>query len=458
MRKYAVAVLIVSLFALLGFAFIGTYFQPVDSLIRPPQAEGENLAIQLAFSEAAGDDFILKQPLNGNYRNAYTFIDLTGDNNDEVIVFYSKSNDLGIVRMNVLDKKDDEWVSIADFQSAHSDIHEIEFADLNGDNTKEIIVGWTVFGESYSKLITVYQIVDSENNINIRPVYMDHYSTFRISDIDCDSNEDILSLKYATAGNASEYSASLISYDNGEICVRGSFTIDNSISSVAAVNFDYIENEGSKRVFVDGHKVDGGMITDCFTWNDSVNNFTRYEVSGVGVSTLSYRSSSVHCKDVNSDGIIEVPTEEYLPNISADNQVNANSRTSINLGTSLIKWVKLQRNSTETVEQHIIMSQYGYSFKFSKDWLGKVSVINDQQKGILTFWSTDIVDGVPQKGKKLFSIMTITEIDLDTIGEISFTYSQLTQLKGKLYYSKIYDAGVEFGITKKEIKNRIIAG
>ena len=180
MRKYAVAVLIVSLFALLGFAFIGTYFQPVDSLIRPPQAEGENLAIQLAFSEAAGDDFILKQPLNGNYRNAYTFIDLTGDNNDEVIVFYSKSNDLGIVRMNVLDKKDDKWVSIADFQSAHSDIHEIEFADLNGDNTKEIIVGWTVLGESYSKLITVYQITDSENNINIKTVYNDYYSKMNL--------------------------------------------------------------------------------------------------------------------------------------------------------------------------------------------------------------------------------------------------------------------------------------
>ena len=54
--------------------------------------------------------------------------------------------------------------------------------------------------------------------------------------------------------------------------------------------------------------------------------------------------------------------------------------------------------------------------------------------------------------------MTITEIDLDTIGEISFTYSQLMQLKGKFYYSKIYDAGVDYGITKKEIKQRIIAG
>ena len=458
MRKYAVAVIIVSLIALLGFAFISTYFQPVDSLIRPPQAEGENLSIQLAFKKAAGDDYILKQPLNGSYRNAYTFIDLTGDKNDEVIVFYSKSDNLGIMRMNVLDEIDGEWVSVADFESVHNDIQEIDFADLNGDGTKEIIVGWTVFGDSYSKLITVYQIETDERDVSIYPVYVDYYSMFRLSDIDCDGNEDILSLKYATAGNTAEYTAALITYDEDSIKVRGSFTLDNSILSVAAINFDIIESENIKRVFIDGHKVDGGMITDCLLWSEDKNNFTRYNVGSVGVSALSSRTSSVLCKDINSDGLIEVPSEEYLANINPENSGIVNASTINNLGPSLINWMSVSGNSAEIVERHMIMSQYGYCFKFSEKWLGNVSVINDPQKGILTFWSVENVNGVPVKGRKLFSIMTITEIDLETIGEISFTYSQITQLKGKLYYSKIYDAGVDYGITKKEIKSRITAG
>ena len=104
------------------------------------------------------------------------------------------------------------------------------------------------------------------------------------------------------------------------------------------------------------------------------------------------------------------------------------------------------------------MSQYGYRFRFSEKWLGNVSVSNDPRKGILTFWSVENIDGTIVKNKKLFSVMTITEIDLETIGEISFTYSQLMHLKGNFYYSKIYDAGVDYGITKKEIKQRIIAG
>ena len=458
MKKYAMAVIIVSLIALLGFAFVSTYFQPVDSLIRPPQAEGENLSIQLAFEKAVGDDYLLKQPINGNYRNAYTFIDLTGDNNDEVIVFYSKRNELGIVRMNVLDKTDGEWVSIADFQSVHNDIQEIAFADLNGDSSKEIIVGWTVFGESYSKLITVYQINTADDRVNIESVYVDYYSMFRVADINCDGYDDILSLKYVTAGNTAEYTASLITYSKNSIKVSGLYTLDNSISSVAAVNFDFIEDENIRRIFVDGHKIDGGMVTDCFFWQKEDKDFSQYSVAGVGISALSSRTSSVLCRDMNSDGIIEVPSEEYLPNITSDNPTNVNARTTNNLGPSLINWMSVNSDSAKIIERHIILSQYGYSFRFSEDWLGKVSIINDQQKGILTFWSTENKNGVIEKGRKLFSIMTITEFDLETIGEISFAYSQLSEIKGKLYYSKIYDAGVDFGITKKEIKNRIIAG
>ncbi len=458
MKKYAVFVILVSLVALLGFAFVSTYFRPVDSLIRPPQAEGENYSIQLAFKEAVGDDVLLKQPVSGSYRSAYTFIDLTGDKDDEVIVFYSKRDELGIVRMNVLDKAGGEWVSIADFQSVHNDIQEIDFADLNGDGTKEIIVGWTVFGESYSKLMTVYRIGRENADIIIEPVYAGYYSTFKISDIDCDGNNDILSMKYATAGNTAEYTAALLSYGKNGISERGSFVLDNSISSVAAVNFDFSESENIKRVYVDAYKVDGGMTTDCFFWKTQKNDFERYYAAGTTVGAVSSRISSVLCSDINSDGIIEVPTERFLPNISDTDNSSPNVMRNGYLGQSLINWVTVSESSVDTVESHIIMSQYGYSFKFSEKWLGKVSVINDPQKGVLTFWSVDIVNGVPVRDRKLFSIMTLTDIDLETIGEISFSYSQITQLKGKYYYSRIFDAGVEYGITKKEIKQRIIAG
>ena len=453
MRKYAVSVIIVSLIALLGFLFIITYFQPVDSLIRPPKVEGENLSIQLAFENSVDGDYVLKQPLSGKYRSAYIFADLTGDNDDEAVVFYSKSSELGIVHMNVLDKTDSEWISIADFQSVYNDIQEINFADLNGDGTKEIIVGWTVLAESYSKLMTVYQF-SGNDNIVLSPIFSDYYSTFSVSDIDSDGNDDIISIKHTTAGVVAEYTAALLTYTNDTIQIESSFTLDGSISSVAAINFDNCSSDNNRRIFIDGYKIDGGMITDCFFWKNDDRYFERYSVAGATVASISSRTASVLSSDIDDDGIIEVPSEEFLPNISEDSTSNIS-----NLGQSLINWVNVSEDKAEIVERHIIMSQYGYRFRFSEKWLGNVSVSNDPLKGILTFWSVENIDGQIVKNKKLFSVMTITEIDLDTIGEFSFTtYSQLMQLKDKLYYSRIYDAGVDYGITKKEIKQRIIAG
>lgn len=453
MKKYGVWLIILTLIALLGFTIVTTTFQPMESLMRPPKVEGENLSIQLAFEEKVGTDYILKQPIGGNRRSAYNFIDLTGDKNDEVVIFYSKTDDLGIVRMNVLNNIDGKWTSVADFQSVHNDIQEVEFADLNGDGKKEIIVGWTVFQDSYSKLLSVYEISSNKKAVRIYPVFGAYYSLFKVADFDANGKDDILTLKYATAGSSAEYTGTVLSYDSKDLKERKSFTLDKSVNSVAAINYDYFEN-GLTRIFIDGYKADSGMITDCFLWNTTDDTFDRAYVGGSSIASLTSRTSSVTCKDINSDGCVEVPVEEHLPNISSDSLTTESN----NLGTSIISWLWFNGDETKAVDHRIILSQYGYSFSFNRNMLGNVSVENDAGKGQLTFYSIKNVNGVVVKDEPLFSIMTLTDFNLDAIGEISFYYSLIDQVKDKYYYCRIYDGADEFGITKKEIKNRMMLG
>ncbi len=453
MKKFAVCLIVISLIALLGFAIVTTTFQPLDSLMRPPKVEGENLSIQLAFEEKIGTRYVLKQPISGNYRSAYNFIDLTGDKKEEVIIFYSKADNLGIVRMNVLNYTDGKWLSVADFQSVHNDIQEIEFADLNGDGNKEIIVGWTVFQDSYSKLISVYEVDTKKKGVRIYPVYGDYYSMFKVADFDANGKNDILTLKYAIAGNSAEYTGTVLSYDDNTLKERKSFSLDKSVNSVAAINYDYIEN-GLTRIFIDGYKADSGMITDCFLWDTANDTLDRAYVGGNSIASLTSRTSSVTCKDINNDGLIEMPREDYLPNTS-ENTVSSGGN---NLGMSIISWFWFYGDETEFVDCHIILSQYGYSFRFNRHMMGNVSVENDTQKGLLTFYSIKNENGVIVKDEPLFSIMTLTDFDLDAISEISFYYSLVGQNKDKYYYCRIYDAADEYAITKKEIKNNIILG
>ena len=144
--------------------------------------------------------------------------------------------------MNVLDNVGGKWKSVADFQSVHNNIQEVEFADLNGDGNKEIIVGWTVFQDSYSKLMSVYEISSNKKAVRIYPVCGAYYSMFKVADFDANGKEDILTLKYATAGSSAEYTGTVLSYDNNGLKERKSFALDKSVNSVAAINYDYIEN------------------------------------------------------------------------------------------------------------------------------------------------------------------------------------------------------------------------
>ena len=453
MKKYSVGLVFTAVVLVAALFFLVSEFKPINSLMKPPKVEGENLAIQLAFEENVGDNYLLKQPIKGDYRSAYTFIDLDGDNDDEVIVFYSGQEAIDIVRMNVLDVIDGEWESVADFESLHNQIQEIKFADLNGDKLKEIIVGWTTYQDDYSKLLSVYKIALKGDGVSIKPVFDDVYSHFEIVDVDSDSKKDILSLKRVSVPNTpeTEYRATFLSYTKKGVAEIASIPLDRSIASVTSVASDFNKETSLRRIYIDGYKVDSGMATDCFYWNSKDDCFEKITYGGVGLTAITSRSSGVFCSDINSDGFIEIPIEEYLPASS----VIAPERSS-DAGQSIIRWVQIGDGALNTAEYRIMNSSSGYSFVFDKEWIGSVTVENDISEGVMTFCELKNVNGQLVCGSPYFSIKAVTEEN--NISYFSTDYDYLLRNKGQYYYCRIFDKGENFGINYKKIKNSMILG
>lgn len=454
MKKYSAALIITAIVLALALIYLVSEFKPINSLMKPPKVEGENLAIQLAFEESVGENkYLLKQPLRGEHRSAYTFIDLDGDNDDEVIVFYSSDVAIDIVRMNVLDVIDGKWRSVADFESLHNQIQEIKFADLNGDKLKEIIVGWTTYQDDYSKLLSVYKIARSDDGVSIKPVFDDPYSQFEIMDIDSDGKKDILLLKYFAAANTpeTEYRATFLSYTEKGIKEVSTIALDRSIASVTSVSSDYSEETALRRIYIDGYKIDSGMATDCFYWDDATEHFERMTINGVNLSALSSRASGVICSDINSDGIIEIPTEEFLP---ASNVITA--ERNIGNAQALIKWVSIDNSQLKTIEYRIMNSSSGYAVKFDESWLGKVTVINDIADGVLTFCKLEYLNGQAVCGEEYFAIKTVAGDN--SLSFFSTDYNYLFNVKGQYHYCRIYESGENFGLTYKTIKKSMITG
>lgn len=452
MKKYFAAFVVASIVLAIMLAVLVSAFKPINSLIKPPKVEGENFEIQTAFEKYTGNRYLLKQPISGDYRSAYTFIDLDSDGDDEVIVFYSGRDEIDIVKMNVLDKVDNQWQSIADFQSLHNQIMEIEFADLDGDSFKEIIVGWATYQDDFSKLMSIYKIAGDSNGVSIKSVFDDSYSQFRVIDIDCDGKNDILNLKYIATGNAAEYKASFLSYGDDGIFEKGNTTLDKSISSVTSVTSDFDDENEIRRIYVDGYKVDSGMATDCFSWNDETNDFQRYMIDNMTISALSSRTSSVLCSDIDFDGVVEVPVEEFLPA-----SVVISVEKSLSLSQSLIKWVKLTENTASTVEYQIMNSSMGYNFVFDEDWIDTLTVKNDLENGILTFYILDDVDGELTMTESCFAIKSVQQDEAVSYFTSNYDYL-FSSDSGRDFYVRIFDIGREMGITNRKIKTSIVTG
>lgn len=448
MRKYAFSFLIVLVVSMLAVVLFSNSFESVDSLMKPPKLEGENLEIQLAFEKNVGTNYILKSPIKGRHRSAFTFVDLTGDKDNEAVVFYSKSNEIGVVRMNVLDEIDGEWVSIADFESIHNEIQQIEFADLNGDKVKEIIAGWATYQNDISKSISIYEFVsDDDNKAAINLIYTDTYSEFSIIDIDFNGVNDILNLKLTTTGLSTEYIATFLKYGKDGVTEKGSVPLDLSISSIKSVSSDKAYD--FLRIFVDGYKIDSGMTTDCFYWNNENGEFKRYRYAEQSVSNLTSRVTNVNCTDINDDSVVEIPIEEMLP---ASAVINAEK--AVFSEQALVKWTHIGDKYLKTVEHQLINQSCGYSFVFNEQWLGKVTVENNMANGTLTFYELNKSSGSFVKGKELFSIQTYFEIPLDR--DTTYYYKYLGSNKGKYYYYRIYTEGENFGISKSIIKKNMI--
>ena len=447
MKKYFLITVTLIISLILIIMATGFEFQNLESLMKPPMVEGENREIQIAFENFAGKQYKLVTPLKGVHRSAYNFFDLNGDNDNEVIVFYSKDGETDIVRMNVLDRKTDgTWVSIADVETEYSDVQQVEFADLNGDKIKEIIVGWTVYQNEYAKTMNVYMLSKVKSIYVFEKVYNSTYYDFRTLDIDCDNKDDILKIDYSPNVSAMGYAASFIAYSDDVIQDISSIDLDLSFSSITSITSDLIKKENRRRIYFDGPKHESGLITDCIFYNTTKNCFEKEKTLYQPLSLLSTRISNINSKDVNSDGIIEIPKDREITlgkTVSKDGTRNCYST----------EWIQIEEGKASTISYEFFNSVYGYSYKIDDEIFNKITVENDQINGKLTFYQVIYSGSGAVRGDPLFSIIA-TESP-DDYENLDFRYKLLFERSNYSYFYRIYERGEDFGITKISIRKNM---
>lgn len=306
------AIKIIAVLSLVAFVFCGCsnfrLSSSIDDLISPISPSGDNAGVQSAVDEYCKGGYSIKIPATGNYTTSFILKDIDGDKVNEAVAFYEPSNKVGTICMAVIKKSGDRWSVVSNIEGTATDVNCVDFSDLDNDGKQEIIVCWSVVSKLTGTSINVYTQSEENGKYALRAMS----KAITGSDFICvDVNDDsVLELLVFATGTSSENPrAELYSYASGKRDLIGETRLDSTITSFE--NITYAKTDEGTSVYADALCADGSsMVTEFIYWSDYYNSIISpfYSYSS-GRTRETVRSCLVTCRDIDNDGVIEIPED-----------------------------------------------------------------------------------------------------------------------------------------------------
>ncbi len=406
------------LVTVLVFCFSGcSLFEgSVDDMLLPPKLEGEMRPIQEALEDAAGQDITLRYPETGEYRSAIVLKDLNNDAENEAIAFYSVTEDSTVtMHINVIAASDEQWQSKGDMSLVGNGIEKVTFADLDGDGSLEIIVGFLVFG-TVDKKIGVY----SFNGETFVQRALEQYTNFVCVDMTKDGIKD-LTLIYHNAAEKSAFSK-VFSMTTSGIAEVGKVALDGGITSYLTPVISSLR-DGSPAIYIDAVK-GSGMLTEIL-WFTGGTLKTVYD-SSAPEAILTYRQNSVESRDYNGDSVIDIPLSEILISTASLADIDK---------VYFTNWSDFDGHSFRTLSSSFVNISDGYSLTVPAQWKDKIYLLRRTEQRMRVIYSYD-----PSKktsGKELFRIAVVADTNYDSQDYSDKGYFELAKEKELVYLARI---------------------
>lgn len=449
MKKTAFKVIsLITVFMILMFSSGCSFnFFSIESLLAPPVLPGKNGEVQTAFSKLMNSKTIqLKTPSKGNYKSSFILYDIDNNGEEEALVFYTDTSVDTSVRLALMECVNDTWIIASDVKGSGNGVYAVDFSDFNGDGKKEILVGWSLFENKTSRIITSYSAdVGDTGVLTLNTILNEYYNSTHIVDFNSDGTDDLILVYLDDSGETvkSYFRAFSLSNDN-EMVKFSELLLDSSVISVSSIKSDTSSSEKGDytRVFIDCYKSDSSMYTEVVVWNDKKLKASSL-FDNASVSTL--RSSKLSSSDFDGDGRIEIPVTDKLPGKEED--LTATVSNEIYTFT-LIKWMNVTGDKSEGNIYTVFDPIHSYLFRYT--WNGTVSVRYDIFRGALVFYKWDVEKNIIDD--ELFSVLfVVNEDEIITEG-----MKKLYESDDGLFYYSITDSGHNFGITDDTLVSSFI--
>lgn len=274
---------------------------PEESLYRLPKLAGEyeSLETQIEMLLAQGAEYAA--PTSGSNLQSVQMVDLDGDGSEEAVAFFRKAADEKPMKIYIFKTDGENYEQYAVIEGTSSSIYSINYADLNGDGRRELLVGYK--SSSDVQGFSVYPLERGKPEALLTT----GYSRYANLDMDGDGKQELCILY------SDEESAARVDYydwDGNALRAQSSLRLSMAVAEVGALTVGTLSG-GENAVFVTSVTLDGMTLTDVLVARGGKLQNAALGTDGTQIPTAT-PALGLYPRDENGDGVTEVPEAHAL--------------------------------------------------------------------------------------------------------------------------------------------------
>ena len=276
--------------------------QSIEELLRAPQPNEAQSAVQAALTSYLGEALQLKYPRGGSEMAPLLFSDFDGDGEDEAAALYVTEAKGTDVHLAILENRDGGWQVVYEIAGLGSEVASVEEAKLLGEGV-QLIVGY-----ANTTLTDKYLAVYSYRADSVVQLYTCAYTSYLSEDIFDGGGTELAVVLPVTQASVD---IAVLAETAGGVGVRQMLSLGEEFVSCDGL---YVTRSGQRTgLIADGASSDEGRVSELFVVNNDyllsdalgAPQMTRRPVSGLAPT------------DFDGLGAYELPVE-----IEAVNTIN----------------------------------------------------------------------------------------------------------------------------------------
>ena len=282
---------------------------PESSLYRLPKLAGEYESLESQIDALLSGGAEYAAPTSGSNLQSVQMVDLDGDGSEEAVAFFRKTNDEKPMKIYIFKADGDSYEQYAVIEGTSASIYSINYADLDGDGRRELLVGYK--SSSDVQGFAVYPLERGTPEA----LLITGYSRYANLDLNGDGRQELL-IVYSN-----EESAACVDYydwDGETLRVQSSLRLSMAVAEMSRLSSGTLSG-GESALFITGVTADNMTITDVLALRDG-----RLQNIALGPDGNQIPAASVflglYPRDENSDGVTEAPDSRALQRVDREGE------------------------------------------------------------------------------------------------------------------------------------------